>query len=371
MDEQTNEQVYVALAAFLDRMPGGFAPGAKGEHLRLLQYLFTPQEAALAVQLGLEAEEPEAIAARAGLAADDAAALLEEMAVKGLIHSVESAGGPRRYHALPWVVGIYEMQLNRLDRGFLRRVYTYWRSEVPRPERQTTPQMRVIPVGESIAFAPQTLPHQRVGELVAAQDRYAVMECICRKMAGLNDRACVAPLETCLAFGDWADYVVRTGRGRAIEQDEVLDILRRADEANLVLEPSNSRDLAFLCCCCGDCCGILGGFKREPKPAEAVANDYMAAFDADLCVNCGTCLQRCQMDAFTPGDEHVLFDADRCIGCGLCVSTCPSGALTLVTKPEHLRRPVPETLTDTWQIIVRERARAMGLAPLTEDDERP
>ncbi|MFO7696289.1 MAG: 4Fe-4S binding protein [Anaerolineae bacterium] len=89
-----------------------------------------------------------------------------------------------------------------------------------------------------------------------------------------------------------------------------------------------------------------------------MANDYIAAFEADLCINCGTCLERCQMDALAGGDEHVLFDADRCIGCGLCVSTCPSSALTLVLKPEHLRRLVPETLTDTWQIIVRERALA-------------
>lgn len=261
------------------------------------------------------------------------------------------------------------MQLNRLDRGYLRRLYTYWRGAVPSSERQATPQMRVVPVRESISFVPEALPHQRIGALVEAQDRFAVMECICRKIAGLNSQACNAPLETCLAFGDWADYVVRTGRGRSIDRTEVLDILRRADEANLVLEPSNSRDLAFVCCCCGCCCGILGGLKREPKPAEAVANDYIAAFDAALCINCETCLERCQMDALAPGDERVLFDADRCIGCGLCVSTCPSSALTLVLKPEHLRRPVPETLTDTWQIIVRERARAMGLAQREQTGE--
>ncbi len=369
MNEQKDELTYEQLAAFLDRMPGGFAPGARGEHLRLLRYLYTPQEAALAVHLTLDAESPKDIAARARLAVDEATVLLEQMAVKGLIHSVEVADGPRRYHAIPWIVGIYEMQLNRLDRNYLRRLYTYWRGAVPSSEQQTTPQMRVVPVRESISFVPEALPHQRIGALVEAQDRFAVMECICRKIAGLNSQACNAPLETCLAFGDWADYVVRTGRGRSIDRTEVLDILRRADEANLVLEPSNSRDLAFVCCCCGCCCGILGGLKREPKPAEAVANDYIAAFDAALCINCETCLERCQMDALAPGDERVLFDADRCIGCGLCVSTCPSSALTLVLKPEHLRRPVPETLTDTWQIIVRERARAMGLAQREQTGE--
>ncbi|MFO7696290.1 MAG: hypothetical protein R6X16_03945 [Anaerolineae bacterium] len=242
MDEQGYEQTYESLAAFLDRLPGGFPPSETGEHVRLLRYLFTPEEAALAVHLTLDAESPEAIAARASIPPDETAALLEQMAIKGLIRSVEAGDGPRRYHALPWVVGISELQLYRLDRDYLGRLNTYYRTQTQRPEIATTPQMRVVPVGESIGFVPETLPHQRIGALVESQDRFAVMECICRKMEGLIDRACKAPLETCLTFGDWADYVVRTGRGRAIERAEVFEILRRADEANLVLEPSNSRD---------------------------------------------------------------------------------------------------------------------------------
>jgi electron transport complex protein RnfB len=363
MDEHENEQVYEALAEHLDRLPGGFAPGENGEHLRLLRYLFTPQEAALAVHLSIDSEAPEAIAARVGLGVPETVGLLEQMAVKGLIHSAEMANGPRRYHALPLIVGIYEMQLNRLDGDFLRRWSSYWRNVRPRPELHTAPQMRVVPVGESVESLPEALPYQRIGALVAAQERFAVLECICRKIAGLNDRACDAPLESCLAFGDWADLVVRTGRGRSIDRAEVLEIVRRADEANLVLQPSNSRDIAFVCCCCGCCCGSLRGLKRQPKPAEAVANDYIAAFEADLCVNCGTCLRRCQMEALSEGNEHVLFNAERCIGCGLCVSTCPSGALTLVLKPEHLLKPLPETLLDTWRTIIAEQAQQRSAAP--------
>ena len=56
-----------ALAAHLDRLPGGFAPSETGAHLRLLERLFTPQEAELAVHLSLDKQDAPAIAARARL----------------------------------------------------------------------------------------------------------------------------------------------------------------------------------------------------------------------------------------------------------------------------------------------------------------
>ncbi|MHB1317585.1 MAG: ATP-binding protein [Anaerolineae bacterium] len=361
MDEEENEQVYEALAEHLDRLPGGFAPSETGAHLRLLRVLFTPEEAALAVHLRLEREEVTDIAARAGLEPTAAAALLAVMVEKGLVHGVQPADGPPRYHAIPWVVGIFEEQVDRLQGDLLRAMNDYWSTRA-RPsapghvEVRTTRQMRTIPIGESIAIQRGVLPHQNIAALVDAQDRYAVQPCICRRTARIAGQGCEAPEESCLVFGDWSDHVVSTGRGRAIDRAEVDAILRRADEANLVLQPSNSKDAAFVCCCCGCCCGILHGLQHEAVPAEAVANDYIAAFDADLCVNCGACLRRCQMDALRAGDEHVLFDADRCIGCGLCVSTCPSSALTLVLKPEHMRKPVPDTLLDAWRLIAAEQS---------------
>jgi Pyruvate/2-oxoacid:ferredoxin oxidoreductase delta subunit len=356
-----DDELFEALAEHLDRLPGGFLPSTTGAHLRLLRVLFTPDEAALAVHLRLEREEVPAIAARAGLDVARAAVVLAQMADKGLIHdSIETDALPR-YNAIPWVVGIYEEQVDRLSGDLLRAMGEYWSTRVRREDTQredtrTTRQMRTIPIGESIAFQPGVLPHQSIGALVDAQDRHAVQPCICRRTARIAGEGCAAPEESCLAFGDWADHVVRTGRGRAIDRAEVDAILRRADAANLVLQPSNSRDAAFVCCCCGCCCGILHGLQHEAVPAEAVANDYIAAFDAALCINCETCLGRCQMDALRPGDEHVLFDAGRCIGCGLCVSTCPSGALTLVLKPEALHKPVPDTLMDAWRTIAAEQA---------------
>jgi Na+-translocating ferredoxin:NAD+ oxidoreductase subunit B len=80
-----NAEIYRRLAEHLDRLPGGFAPSDTGADLRLLQGLFTPEEAELAIHLTLEREEAQAIAARAGLPIAEAQQRLDEMALKGLI----------------------------------------------------------------------------------------------------------------------------------------------------------------------------------------------------------------------------------------------------------------------------------------------
>ena len=66
-EHAVNETSYRKLAEHLDRLPGGFAPSDTGAELRLLQRLFTPQEAELATHLTLEREEAQIIAGRAGL----------------------------------------------------------------------------------------------------------------------------------------------------------------------------------------------------------------------------------------------------------------------------------------------------------------
>jgi NAD-dependent dihydropyrimidine dehydrogenase PreA subunit len=211
--------------------------------------------------------------------------------------------------------------------------------------------MRTIPIGQSLEPHLEALPYEQVYELVNANDRFAVAPCICRRHARIQGEGCDAPEESCLMFGDFAEYYVRGKRGRAIDRDEVLAILARADAANLVLQPTNSKAIAAICCCCGCCCGILGGLKRHPKPAQAVASAFIAQFEPDICQGCWTCLERCQMEALTKAGDRVALNADRCIGCGLCVSTCPSGALTLVRKPDKELTQVPETMNDTWRII--------------------
>ena len=127
------DNVYQNLAQHLDRLPGGFTPSKTGADLRLLQRLFTPAEARLATHLTLEREEAHDIAGRAGLPVAEAEQMLDEMSRKGLIFSVHPADDPVRYQAAPWIIGIYEFQVNNLNDGFLQDLGAYWNTPVSRP----------------------------------------------------------------------------------------------------------------------------------------------------------------------------------------------------------------------------------------------
>ena len=124
----------------------------------------------------------------------------------------------------------------------------------------------------------------------------------------------------------------------------MLDLLETADRAGLVLQPSNSRDPAWICCCCGCCCGVLRTIKTYPKPAELVAAPFAARLNNEACTACGICVERCQLRALALKDKTVQLSPHRCIGCGLCVSTCPTGALRLTRKPRSQQPRVPANM---------------------------
>jgi len=350
-----NEIIYRRLAAFLDTLPGGFPPTTGNADLQLLSGLFSEPEAALAPWLTLEPETAPGIAQRANMPEAQTALCLDNMAAKGLVLSSVHEDAPTTYRAVPFVVGIYEFQVNNLTPTLLHDLNAYWSTQKRRHSPKTIPQMRVIPIGESFEARLEVLPYEGVESMLVAQQHFAVAPCICRCEAHLEGGGCDAPEESCLVFGDWAEYYVRTNRGRAIDITEARAILKRANEHNLVLEPSNSREISFLCTCCGCCCGVLQGIKHQSRPADVVVNDFVVQLDQDACQGCWTCLKRCQVEALVEDGDRVRLKGERCIGCGLCVTTCPHEALKLVRKIGVAPGPVPPDLLTTWMTISRQR----------------
>jgi electron transport complex protein RnfB len=343
------EAVYQQLREHLDRLPGGFRATKDDADIRLLQYLFTPEEAELATKLTLKRETTQQIANRLNKPHENIQKQLNTMAEKGLILSVENQG-TILYQAVPWMVGIWEFQVNRYSDKLVQLFNEYYQSRLPAEETASQPEMelRTIPVNESIDTTQTILPYEEVMKLVDAHSKFAVAQCVCRTHAKKQGNACDAPMETCLTFGDFADYYTRTGRARAITKTEVKEILEKANKANLVLNPSNSKFASFICCCCGDCCLFLGSLKSYPKPAEVVASSFIVEYDSEACIGCNVCLDRCQMNAITANEPVVSVNKDHCIGCGLCVSTCPTQALKLIRKPEKMINEMSETYQEYW-----------------------
>jgi len=339
--------IYEKLAEHLDNLPGGFPRTQSGVEIRILRRIFTPEEAKLAVHLALIPEEPRVIARRAKLPLAEVTQRLEEMDKKGQVIGIRRKGEPVQYMAQQFVVGIWEGQVNKLSRELVEEFEEYMPSLFDPGDWRKVPQMRTIPVEKSIALQHEIMPYERAEELVRKHKTFAVSNCICRQEFRILGKGCDKPEESCLQFGLAAESVVQMGRGRAISREEALAILRRAEEAGLVLQPANAKKPLFICTCCGCCCGVLRLLKRDPKPASLVASPFVASLNTGTCKGCGICTKRCQMEALHVENKKAILNPDRCIGCGLCVDTCRTKSLTLLRKPEAQQSYVPRNIIET------------------------
>lgn len=347
------EKIYQKLAKHLDNLPGGFPSTDTGVEVRILKRLFTPQEAEFALYLTLIPEKSRVVARRAKISTKEASRRLETMARKGLIYRTESKEGQPEYMASSYAIGIWEFHVNDLDQGFAKDMGEYMPFLFDQAWRK--PQLRTVPVNKSLSGELKVMTYENAEEMVRHVRKSVVAPCICRRERNLLGKGCDKPEETCLIFDGAAEYYLKNGLGREIGQQEVLDILNIAEEAGLVLQPSNSREIVNICCCCGDCCGVLRNIKHYPKPASLVSTPFFAVIHTETCEGCGVCEDRCQMDAVQLVNEKASVDMDRCIGCGLCVSTCPTDSMTLARKPAYDQPEVPRDFTGA--IIKLGRAR--------------
>lgn len=350
--------VYQRLAKHLDDLPAGFPATVTGVELRILRRLFTEDEAEMALLLSVFPEAPESVAARARRPVDETARRLEEMARKGLIYRLDSSDGGRRYSANQFVIGIWEFHVNDLSPELIRDMEEYLPTLMAEGSWKIIPQLRTVPVMESLPVRHEILAHEKAAEMLQEHDRFLVAPCICRRERAIVGQGCGKMEEACLVMGRAVDYYQTNGLGRIIDREEAEAILRKASEDGLVLQPSNSKKIANICMCCGCCCGVLRTIKAYPRPAEYVSSPFRAVLRAETCADCGTCLDRCPMDALIRAEDGAIrLDPARCIGCGLCVATCPSGSLTLIRKPEAEQRDIPASLRQIYVDMARRRGK--------------
>jgi len=354
------KDIYQKLAEHLDNMPGGFPSTESGVELRILRRLFTPEEARIALRLTLFPEEPARVAKSLHLPVDEMARKLEDMAKKGLIYRMQAKDGPAKYMAWQYVIGIWEFHVNSLDEGLVRDMQEYMPSLMNFENWKKVPQLRTIPINQTIPVEHAIMPYEMAEDLVRANKRILVAPCICRREKRIAGEGCDRPEETCLIFGDSADFYLKNGIGRLIDKEEALHILKEADRTGMVLQPSNSQKIGNICLCCGCCCGVLRTIKRHPRPASIISTPFRVSYEEETCQACGICVDRCQMEALsldgTTGGKIVV-DLGRCIGCGLCFSTCPTKSMKLVRKPSTEQPEVPTTMMKTYLKLARARGK--------------
>lgn len=355
--DESMDDVYERLRQRLDDLATGYPTTDSGVEIRIVKRLFTEEEAEFFLHLSQVLEAPEEVAKRLNCNPEETAGFMESMAKKGLLFRLRKEG-VARYAAIPYVVGILEFQVNRLDRELAIDMNDYFETAFGQTIQSfKTPVMRTIPISREIAAQWPIAPYEDVFEILEGQKTIAIAPCICRTYMNLTDKGCDKPVETCFMFGSHAHYYVENQMGRYIGKEEALEIAKRNEKAGLVMQPFNSEKVGGMCSCCGDCCGMLRSLKKQPVPAAAVQSNYFAEVDAEECVGCETCLDRCQMEAIKIVDEKAEVSLDRCIGCGLCVTTCETGAMQLLKKQDSLQYCPPKTGVETYMRIAQERGK--------------
>ena len=351
--------VYHRLAKVLDTLPNGFPRTESGVEIRLLKKIFTPEEADLFCDLRLTFETVEQIAERTGRSPDGLEERLIEMQERGELFGLD-LGGIKFFRMMPWAFGIYEFQLQRMDRELAEMCEEYMRIYGEQFFKNKPQLMQVVPVEREIPNRQEALHYEQVSNIIKNAQSFMANECICKKEQGLLDNPCEKPLEVCMAFAPITGVFEDTPTGRVISREEALALLNKAEEAGLVhLTWNIENGHFFICNCCGCCCGVLRSITELGLSASDVINSYYyAEIDRDECSACGTCMdERCQVRAIEEDGEAYRVIRERCIGCGLCVSTCPSEAVRLVRKAEDEIESPPAD-ENTWY---EERGRRRGV----------
>jgi len=121
-----------------------------------------------------------------------------------------------------------------------------------------------------------------------------------------------------------------------VSKEEALRVLRQCEEAGLVHKAYHTganieKEETSICNCCRCCC--VNG-KDSCIVPTTTATYFVARVNKELCVGCGTCVEKCPNDAVVMGDDkNPLRIEGTCMGCGVCAYFCPENAIELVQSP--------------------------------------
>jgi Fe-S-cluster-containing hydrogenase component 2 len=326
----------------------------------VLRELYSPEEADLVVGMPFTLSTADRIARVTGRDRNEIEPMLERLSDKGLIVDLD-LGGTYHYMPAPFVIGIFEFTMMRMkdsdpDIGKISRLFVeYLESgafyDANFKDGQQVSVARALPHVEHLGDHVEILDYERIDHIVEEAEYFSLGVCSCRhKKHHAGEQVCKVPLETCTSFGSAAEYLVRHGMGRPISRQEMRDIAQRSKELRLVFSVDNvQQQPAFLCHCCGCCCGILEGINRHGYPNAIVSSTLVPHVDMDSCNGCQKCARACHISAITLVPEPKAatgkrmfmpqIDEEACIGCGVCSLVCDPDAIDMRKRERHVIHP--------------------------------
>jgi ferredoxin len=324
---------YEKLTEILNKIPNGFTRIEDGIHLKVLQWIFTPEEANLASKMKLKGERVEQLAARLNFPIEGLKEKLEIMYEKGQIYAINTSTG-RRYGLLPFMIGVYEEQLERMDHEFAQLMEEYFDKTKYKDLFGTEPAIfKVIPINRVLKPELEIYPYEIAEEIINQSKSWGIRECICKKQQELLNKSCKYPTKVCLNFSNKENEFENSKLSKPITKEEALEYLRQTEEAGLIHCSMNIKTgHRYICNCCTCCCGVLRALTVRNQPSAFVNSNFLMSVNEELCIGCDECIDRCQFDALDVVDNLCTVDTKRCVGCGVCAISCSEEALRLIER---------------------------------------
>jgi Pyruvate/2-oxoacid:ferredoxin oxidoreductase delta subunit len=336
--DKENLEPYLLLAETLDTVPMGFPAVEDGTHIKVLQYIFEPEEAELASKLKLTGETKKKLAKRVKIPIDELSELLERMHKKGQLRVFKDKKGVIKYGLFPFVPGIYEEQIKRLDLGLVELIEDYLiKSKGETVFTANPPIFRVIPIKKSISTDLVVHPYTQAETIIKNAKSWGIRDCTCRTAQSLLGNPCDYPKSVCIEISEIEGDFTHSNITTPITMDEALGYLKEAQEAGLIHTSMNvSTQHPYICNCCTCCCNVFRATLEFNKPNAFVKSNYVISIDEKSCTGCEECVEFCQFKALEVKDGICTVD-ENCIGCGVCSIRCPSNALSLVLRKRKER----------------------------------
>jgi ferredoxin len=373
----TLRQSYQSLSDRLNLFPQGAPPTEL--LFKILQLLFTEEEAALVALLPLRPFTAAAAARNWKQTESAALTTLENLASRGMLLDLEL--GEKRFFVLPPpMAGFFEFSMMRVGNGYDQKLlaelfYQYLNVEedfIRNLLCAGETRMGRVFVNESAlgpATALEVMDYERATEVIRTASHIGVGTCYCRHKMEHVHKACSNPLDNCMTFNSTASSLIKHGIARQADVEEGMDLLQESIGHNLVQFGENVREqVAFICNCCGCCCEALLAAKRFAALSPIATTNFLPEVEAANCNGCGKCVEACPVEAMglvsagdpgQPKRKKAKLQQELCLGCGVCVRTCTRDGLSLGTRGKRVVTPV--TTAHRTVLMAIERGKLQNL----------
>ena len=354
MSHIVGKSAYKSLEERINKFPQG-APPSKTLY-KILSILFSEKEAAYVAQLPIRPFTVKTAAKAWKMDEVSTRKLLQQLASRALLLDMDNHG-TEQFMLPPPMAGFFEFSMMRtrddIDQKLLGELfYQYLNVEedfVKELFLSTETRLGRVFVQEGVLTNEnevQILDFERASHIIKSASHIGISTCYCRHKMHHVGRACDAPMDICMTFGNAAASLIKYNYARKVDASEGIELLHKAYEHNLVQCGENVReDVTFICNCCGCCCEAMIAAKKFGMLHPVQTTSFIPKINDNTCINCGKCAKVCPIGAIEKvtdekGTQFMKINEDICLGCGVCVRNCSKNSIMLQRRNQKIITPV-------------------------------